>query len=1030
MRNNMQERDHVIDDPLSPSSRQTLLHSISTLSPSVSSEFAEPPTSSISTKSCTLASQPLSPHRALLNILNTVDPKLESQEHYPTRHSASHSTAKANALGTLHEVSRCGGEILYHAPIHIRFNNFQCLRMIRNESDSKLAQVDINGNGFGENTSQIFSFVHPETRREITPVHYSDVVAIYCGDGPLKGYYLSADSVSQKVSAKRIALITNAEKWKLQSSDSKESHEIVSKQPQELYSIDDVALNWGHGEIVETSNRVMLKMLTSDLFLSVTETCLVTLHRENDGIDDTRQVWEVTKAKIPYEPSWNREREYLTAKALMKSPKHQNDTKNQTLSTFPPSIQETLIIDDLLYIFIGIEGQYLKLEEIPETDTTLKFTLNQEDVDPSIATLALRCVCMGEMYLKLHFFVEKFSRYEYGQVHHAFSAALKILLKEYIIAIAQLEHYVKFSDKAFSLQNLWYQIQPSIQTLEILCKVADACAISSGGGALLTEIQRVKASLSGDARTNQMFSFLMEKASKPYLTMVERWICYGEIKDPYGDFMVRRDDRIKKDELLSNPYSTYWQARYTLRETQIPLFLSRCAQKILMAGKYLHVLRSCRRLDAIPFQCPIPYFSSDRKYDELVEQAHHFASKTLLDFYLKENDLCQRFRSLKHYFMMDQGDFFMDFMDVAEEELNSRAKEISMTRLESLLQLSLQTSTCSSDTYKDDLLCFLSPHNLIAQLEAIHERSQKRPRESLTVFSSSSIPLLGYKVIDAFTLNYKVQWPNSLIISCSALQKYQMIFRHLFFCKHVERRLCDAWMNHQSTKELGLRSALGPSLCLRQKMLHFQQNFVYYMMVEVVSQRFHSFEKDLLQVKSVDDIMQFHEEYLDSCLKECLLTDPDLLRVLTKLMTVCMTFANSIERFTRPYFLDEETIKAEREAERDRRAEKKAREEAEALVATYRLTLKNSTIGTSKRAVKLRRRESSTVDMRRARIKELASDVKRALTEKDGDTENPFVRMTSDLGHQFDTLLAEFMQQLLRRSLIQVRSNSPSVTLL
>ncbi|RLN57004.1 hypothetical protein BBJ28_00017668, partial [Nothophytophthora sp. Chile5] len=441
------------------------------------------------------------------------------------------------------------------------------------------------------------------------------------------------------------------------------------------------------------------------------------------------------------------------------------------------------------------------------------------------------------------------------------------------------------------------------------------------------------------------------------------------------------------------------------------------AHKILTAGKYLNVFRTCNRQVDCPFAGAILFSASESIYEELIDKAHGFASQILLDLFVRENDLQNRLASLKHYFLMDQGDFFVDFMDVAEVELKLRADRLSLSRLESLLHLSLQTSTCSSDPYKDDLQCFLSPHNLISHMEAIHQRAQKGPRDSLTTFASSSIGHLGYKVIDAFTLDYNVKWPLSLVISCGALTKYQMIFRHIFFCKHVERQLCDAWLNHQATKELSLRSALGPSFCLRQRMLHFQQNFVYYMMFEVISPRWHDFQQQLATAGTVDDILEFQGEFLDICLKECLLTDPDLLRVLTKLMTVCMTFANSIECFTRPYFLDEETIKSEREAERDRRAEKKAREEAEAALASYQR--QQGTIGKKKGGV-LRRRQSSQVDMRRARIKELSDDVKRALTEREGDQENPFVRMTNDLENQFDSLLGEFMQQLLRRSLLQV----------
>lgn len=180
-----------------------------------------------------------------------------------------------------------------------------------------------------------------------------------------------------------------------------------------------------------------------------------------------------------------------------------------------------------------------------------------------------------------------------------------------------------------------------------------------------------------------------------------------------------------------------------------------------------------------------------------------------------------------------------------------------------------------------------------------------------------------------------------------------------------------------------------------------------------------------MTVETVDDILDHHREFLDICLKECLLTDPDLLRVLTKLMTVCMLFANSIEIFTRPYTLDEETIKAEREAERDRRAEKKAREEADAALARHR----DHTTGNKRKkpGSGLKRRQSSQVDMRRARINELSDHVKLALTDTDANGENAHMRRTRDLENQFDSLLAEFMQQLLHRSLLQVSKSSVSV---
>jgi len=67
-------------------------------------------------------------------------------------------------------------------------------------------------------------------------------------------------------------------------------------------------------------------------------------------------------------------------------------------------------------------------------------------------------------------------------------------------------------------------------------------------------------------------------------------------------------------------------------------------------------------------------------------------------------------------------------------------------------------------------------------------------------------------------------------------------------CGQVERQLCATWVNHQSTKELNLRAPFATSYCLRQRMMHFLQNFMYYIMVEVIEPNWHQLETQLKTV--------------------------------------------------------------------------------------------------------------------------------------------------------------------------------------
>jgi gamma-tubulin complex component 2 len=74
------------------------------------------------------------------------------------------------------------------------------------------------------------------------------------------------------------------------------------------------------------------------------------------------------------------------------------------------------------------------------------------------------------------------------------------------------------------------------------------------------------------------------------------------------------------------------------------------------------------------------------------------------------------FRSVKHYFLLDQGDFIVQFMDSCEAELSKNIDDIVPTRLESLLELALRTSAANGDPYKDDMRTELLPYDLMFQM--------------------------------------------------------------------------------------------------------------------------------------------------------------------------------------------------------------------------------------------------------------------------------------------------------------------------
>lgn len=51
----------------------------------------------------------------------------------------------------------------------------------------------------------------------------------------------------------------------------------------------------------------------------------------------------------------------------------------------------------------------------------------------------------------------------------------------------------------------------------------------------------------------------------------------------------------------------------------------------------------------------------------------------------------------------------------------------------------------------------------------------------------------------------------------------------------------------------------------------------------------------LSQASNIDDVLSHHTSFLDNCLKDCMLTNPELLKIFSKLMSVCVMFTNCMQ---------------------------------------------------------------------------------------------------------------------------------------
>jgi gamma-tubulin complex component 2 len=158
------------------------------------------------------------------------------------------------------------------------------------------------------------------------------------------------------------------------------------------------------------------------------------------------------------------------------------------------------------------------------------------------------------------------------------------------------------------------------------------------GGEVVAILWDRMQNMSGDPTAYKVYGKLLKAAGKPFAGLIERWIRTGLLKDPYEEVMVKESKFINKGTLEMDYTDEYWERRYTvglrllhheftnfygpqLRDGSslsapskrhqagvppprtpggrlpggacIPPFLENWKHKVLLAGKYLNVIREC-----------------------------------------------------------------------------------------------------------------------------------------------------------------------------------------------------------------------------------------------------------------------------------------------------------------------------------------------------------------------------------------------------------------------------------------------------
>ncbi|NP_001102218.2 gamma-tubulin complex component 6 [Rattus norvegicus] len=229
-------------------------------------------------------------------------------------------------------------------------------------------------------------------------------------------------------------------------------------------------------------------------------------------------------------------------------------------------------------------------------------------------------------------------------------------------------------------------------------------------------------------------------------------------------------------------------------------------------------------------------------------------NKAAVDYFFVELHLETHFEALRHFLLMEDGEFAQSLSDLLFEKLGAGqtpGELLNPLVLNSILSKALQYSL-HGDT----------PHatNLSFALKYLPE-----------VFAPNAPDVLS-----CLELRYKVDWPLNIVITESCLNKYSGIFSFLLQLKLMMWTLKDICFH---LKRTALVSHTAGSVQFRQLQLfkHEMQHFVKVIQGYIANQILHvswcEFRARLAVVGDLEEIQRAHAEYLHRAVFRGLLTE-------------------------------------------------------------------------------------------------------------------------------------------------------------
>ncbi|BFI39590.1 gamma-tubulin complex component 6 [Marchantia polymorpha subsp. ruderalis] len=275
-------------------------------------------------------------------------------------------------------------------------------------------------------------------------------------------------------------------------------------------------------------------------------------------------------------------------------------------------------------------------------------------------------------------------------------------------------------------------------------------------------------------------------------------------------------------------------------------------------------------------EIPLSVVVSKCVIQEILSQ---YESVSTLTVRLFHEGLClqDHYHALRRYFFMERGDWADYFIAaLCQNRWGPSGHQLRQMEVQGMLEAALQKSSCEGEEYAERLLvCF----------QAREPSSSAASAQGSTKISVA--PFVDCSRLDAFdfiSLEYRIDWPLTLVLTSHSLQLYNVIFSFLMRIKLAVYALADIWRRLQgldksfhkvrhSPQYQQQRNRFRTLQQLRQQIYHLVTTVQRYVESKLLYVVWSKFLHDIqLEVNDMQDLNALHCAYLEGAINECFLS--------------------------------------------------------------------------------------------------------------------------------------------------------------